>query len=75
MLLLAAAVVVGLLGNAARQQLRTNVDVRLVALVDGGVGAGEVQGRRPGLALQRHQRVLVLSEGKARRPHERGESP
>lgn len=75
MLLLAAAVVVGPLDSGAKQQLRTNVDVRLAALVDGGVGAGEVQGGRPGLALQRHQRVLVLSEGEARRPQERGEGP
>lgn len=60
------------MGGGKRE--RTNVDVRLGALVD-SIGAAEVEGGRPGLALQRHQRVLVLSEGEARRPQERGEGP
>ncbi len=54
--------------------LHTDVDVRLAALKD-GIGAGKVQGRGPGLALQRHQRVLALPDGKARRPQKRGEGP
>lgn len=48
--------------------------MRLAALED-GVGAGEIEDRRPGLALQRDQGTLVLSKGKARRPQERSDCP
>ena len=46
-----------------------NVDVRLGALID-SVGAGEVEDRRPGLALEVHQGRDRLSEGC--RPQKRG---
>ncbi len=55
--------------------MHTNVDVRLGTLVGGGVGPGEVDGRRPRLALQRNQRALGVSEGKAGCPQERNNCP
>jgi len=60
-------------GNGVRES-HTDVDVRLAAFVD-GVGAGEVEHRCPGLALQRDQRALGLSEREACRPQERGKGP